>query len=72
MTARRGDRLRLNLELAPATAEAFARFLDLAHGSFIELLADSADDAEAMHHAASLVRGQIALQGVAVPAWTRQ
>lgn len=56
--------VRLELELAPATAEAFALLLGRLHGSFCELLANTGDEAEAMHHAASLVRGQIALQGM--------
>ncbi len=66
------ERLRVTIELHRPTLEAFARFLDLAHGSVFDGLADTADEAEAMHHAASLVRGQIALQGVAVETWAGQ
>lgn len=61
------ERLRVTIELHRATLEAFARFLDRAHGGVIESLATTADDAEAMHYAASLVRGQLELQGIAAP-----
>lgn len=52
------------LELAPATAESFALLLERTHRSFCTLLANSANEVEAMHYTASLVRRQRTLQGL--------